>query len=199
MRLAARVRIAPSGCHEYVGFRQRQGYGMLTLGAGGPTQRWLAHRLAWALAHGDAIDDAVCVLHRCDNPPCVNVEHLFLGTRADNVRDMVEKGRADCTAAPRHQRAKTHCPAGHPYDEANTIVRRGARECRACRDLRIDRLAAAQKAERHARRPELATMNRRGGQKRGVVSRSYARTREDRLRTEVADRLDPFADEGGAS
>jgi hypothetical protein len=53
----------------------------------------MAHRLAWMLVHGD-IPDGLMVLHRCDNPPCCNVDHLFLGTRADNMHDMSVKGRA---------------------------------------------------------------------------------------------------------
>ncbi len=52
----------------------------------------LAHRVSWKLAHG-AIPDALCVLHRCDEPLCVNPGHLFLGTMQENIADRDQKGR----------------------------------------------------------------------------------------------------------
>jgi hypothetical protein len=65
---------------------------------GGYGQFWsgeklvLTHRFAWSIVYGD-IPVGLHVLHRCDNPPCVNPDHLFLGTHSDNVRDMYRKGR----------------------------------------------------------------------------------------------------------
>lgn len=51
-----------------------------------------AHRIAWVIENGD-IAPEVMVLHRCDNPSCVNVDHLFLGTAQENTNDMIGKGR----------------------------------------------------------------------------------------------------------
>lgn len=77
-------------CWVWTSYKDRRGYGMLGVGGKGKA---LAHRIAWKLANGD-IPPGMCVLHRCDNPSCVRASHLFLGTHADNMRDMVSKGRA---------------------------------------------------------------------------------------------------------
>jgi len=65
-----------------------KGYGQFIL----PDGPILAHRYAWQLTNGP-VPDGLSVLHRCDNPPCVRPDHLFLGTLADNNHDMMEKGR----------------------------------------------------------------------------------------------------------
>jgi hypothetical protein len=77
-----------TGCRPWRGTRDRDGYGVL--GVDGRQQR--AHRVVWELTHGP-IPDGLCVCHHCDNPPCVEPTHPFLGTHADNVRDAVAKGR----------------------------------------------------------------------------------------------------------
>lgn len=76
------------GCLEWPGERDSDGYGR----TGKKTGSRGAHRVAWEATHGP-IGDGMEVCHHCDNPPCCNPEHLFLGTRAENQRDMTEKAR----------------------------------------------------------------------------------------------------------
>lgn len=78
--------------------------------------------------------------HACDTPACCNPDHLADGTQADNMRDAAERGR---NAGQR----KTHCPSGHPYDEANTRIYDGRRYCRTCVAECSRRRRANRKAE----------------------------------------------------
>lgn len=77
----------PDSCWEWQGF-QHNGYGWLTSNK----RCYRAHRLTWELTNGP-IPEGMSVLHRCDNPPCCNPAHLFLGTDLDNVQDAIRKGR----------------------------------------------------------------------------------------------------------
>jgi hypothetical protein len=71
----------------------RYGYGQAWIDLDGRGKRnHVASRAAWILTHGQP-PDGLCVLHRCDNPPCCNPAHMFLGTRPENSADMVAKGR----------------------------------------------------------------------------------------------------------
>jgi hypothetical protein len=78
-------------CIEFQGFKNKGGYGRKRSGA----KMYLAHRLAYCKAKNLDIKeiDGLVVMHTCDNPPCVNPEHLKLGTHQDNVDDMMKKGR----------------------------------------------------------------------------------------------------------
>lgn len=72
------------GCWTWTGSKDGDGYGFVG--------RDRAHRFSYELANGP-IPKGLCVLHTCDNPPCVRPDHLFLGTHADNVADRHAKGR----------------------------------------------------------------------------------------------------------
>ena len=76
-------------CIEWLGWKTRGGYGGFRVNH---TKRTTAHRIAWLIKYGDISPDSL-ILHRCDNPSCVNVEHLFIGSPLDNTSDMIRKGR----------------------------------------------------------------------------------------------------------
>lgn len=89
-------------CWLWTARRNKRGYGVV--GTGGHEGTALAHRFAWFLAHGDMPEKHV--LHRCDVPACVRIDHLFLGTDLDNVRDMDAKGRRGKAVGAAHPRSK---------------------------------------------------------------------------------------------
>jgi len=84
----------PDGCWAWTGNRDPNGYGRIAYRRPGTAklQPFLVHRLSWELSYGP-IPKGLSVLHSCDRPSCVRPSHLSLGTRADNARDAVRKGR----------------------------------------------------------------------------------------------------------
>lgn len=113
-------------CWLWTAYTNSDGYGQFwfrgTMGK--------AHRFSWILHNGE-IPKGVCVLHiECDNPPCVNPDHLELGTDADNMQDCLKKGRHGNTK-------KTLCPKGHSYtgDNLYIVPNNGKRQCRECKRI----------------------------------------------------------------
>lgn len=89
-----RITISPTGCWEWNNWCGPRGYGYTTIQNGFEGKRtWKVSRLVYRLWYPDRFDDNLCVLHKCDNPPCCNPNHLFLGSNGDNTRDMLLKGR----------------------------------------------------------------------------------------------------------
>lgn len=86
-----------NGCWEYTGQRDAKGYGYYN--------RTRAHRLAYELRCG-AIPEGLCVCHSCDNPPCINPDHLWLGTQADNQADKYLKRRSSAPSGEQNHNAK---------------------------------------------------------------------------------------------
>lgn len=99
---ARSVPVPESGCWLWIGCAMKTGwpYGQCQVNK----VRWQAHRLAYATFIGE-IPDGMLVCHKCDVPLCVNPDHLFLGTQADNMQDMTRKGRNGSHTKPeRHPR-----------------------------------------------------------------------------------------------
>lgn len=106
----------PNGCVLWLGAKNQVGYGNFMLSKG---RMIVAHRAAWILQVGDLPRgrgaSGVVLRHTCDNPSCVSIEHLCLGTQLDNMRDMVVRGRAN---GPKGERNRW---AAFTDDEAGKI------------------------------------------------------------------------------
>lgn len=115
--LWARV-VKGDGCWLWAGTTYRHGYGTFVF----RNKRYASHRVAYTVTFGP-FPQHFYVLHTCDNPPCCNPDHLFLGTQLENMRDMLAKGRG-----------KIYCNSGRTYNPGTALyesVPRGERHSNA--------------------------------------------------------------------
>lgn len=171
----ARIERHENGCWNYTGSRNEHGYGILYIGLDGDRRkRAFAHRISYQLFVGPIPDhERHEIHHTCENPSCVNPEHLQCLTRSEHARLNEQSTRDTCIHGhPRtpenvyinalghrmcrvcgaekarekrrrlglkggtgiHNKIKTHCAHGHPFDDENTLVlSSGGRACRQCR------------------------------------------------------------------
>lgn len=123
VRLYSKCRPQPNGCVFFIGSHGDCGHGQI---AGLDGVNIGAHRLAWILRYGEP-PAGMLIRHHCDNPMCVRIEHLALGTQKDNMADMWKRGRqgGQFPTTP-------HCRKGHSWTVANTKWTKTGRVCRFC-------------------------------------------------------------------
>lgn len=116
------ISVKADGCWEWKGALMPNGYGKHRIGPGHPERA--AHRISYEHYQGK-IPDGLQLDHKCRNRRCVRPAHL------EPVTGSVNTDRQDHA-----NRRKTHCPAGHEYDDENTAIRAGKRYCRECDKIR---------------------------------------------------------------
>ena len=120
----------PDECWPWRGLRDAQGYGLFYFrDEYGKRKRTRAHRWLLGYMRGRPLIlkptgvEEGC--HRCDNEPCCNLAHLYVGTRKQNLADAVERKRL-------WQLKRTHCPKGHPLDGVKVQKEKSRRYCKTC-------------------------------------------------------------------
>jgi hypothetical protein len=133
------VKPSDDECWIWTGMVDRKGYGRITVGG----YSLSCHRFSFFI-HNKYLDPDRLVCHSCDNPPCSNPSHLFLGTFSDNMKDASRKMR--CSG-----QLRTHCPKGHEYTPENTYIHgdpKKGRQCKECRRISCRAYKLAKKMQK---------------------------------------------------
>lgn len=132
----------PDECWNWkTGVHNKAGYGSFSYNG----RARYAHRVSLELKLGRPLKKGEVACHRCDNPSCVNPNHLFSGTTRDNARDAIKKGRLPW-------QKKTHCKNGHPWTPEATYSYGKYRTCKICQAARTMKWAAKKKDKDNGRR-----------------------------------------------
>lgn len=102
-----------TGCWEWQGARTNGGYGRLKY----KNQAWMAHRFSYVL-HKGPIPEGLVIMHKCDNPCCINPEHLMAGTQKQNMEDCKAKGRLGARGSLNNRNPKVS-----PYEHRVHLIR----------------------------------------------------------------------------
>ena len=142
-RFLSKIELIPfHECWEWVAHTDKDGYGTISKIENGKKRTLKAHKVSFEFYHGPI--NKFWVLHKCDNPGCVNPRHLYLGTAKDNAIDRENRGRS---TGPK----KTVCSNGHPYDSINTYLRpKGGRDCKVCKNTNWRNMYHRKRANKYA-------------------------------------------------
>lgn len=120
------IYVSESNCWVWPKCKDKNGYGKVSIKRVG----FLAHRISWSIANKKDLTSDVHICHACDNPSCINPDHLWAGSARENIYDAIKKGR------PFGPKVLSKCKRGHLLCDPNLFYRKRGdkivRECKTC-------------------------------------------------------------------